>query len=137
MADNYLDFSAMIKPITKEEHAWLSKHISTLSEEHEKDLDDGGDGCMHFEVELREDSIWFHTCEYGDPEHVANFVQPFLAKFRPKEVFSMEWAVYCSKLRLDEQGGGAIVVSKDNVEYMSTWSWRTDMEEAMRKKLED
>lgn len=55
--------------------------------------------------------IWFHEEESGTPEHVADFVQGLLKRWRPKGTFKLTWASICSKPRLSAFSGGGVFVT--------------------------
>jgi len=64
--------------------------------------------------------LWAEEC--GDVEHAALFVQQYLRKWDPTGVVGFEYSVSCSKPRVGEFGGGAVVVTKNNYVVRSTAS---------------
>jgi hypothetical protein len=78
------------------------------------------DGEIGFHYEFHDDHrtadswgrhLWFCTDGWGDPWRVAHPVQKFLKQFRPKDSWSITYAISCSKPRVSEFGGGGIFVT--------------------------
>jgi hypothetical protein len=139
MANNYLEFSTAIKDLTEEERKWCEDELEKLEEEHDKSLEDFGDGVMHFEYsfERGDTMLWFHVCESGDPMNVADFISSFLERWRPDQCHSFAWAEYCSKPRLDEFGGGAAFITAKEIKTVGTWSWMEEQEIAFMENKKE
>lgn len=64
-----------------------------------------------FELEVDHESgpgtLWIHSDEYGEPEHVIRFVLTCAAEFGLTGRWGFVWALTCSKPRLDGFGGRA------------------------------
>jgi hypothetical protein len=161
MANNYIQFSEEIKELTKEEAEWLEL-MSNLASDRDVDLkenddrqhfSDEGEALTeeaklakvlfsdepHIDVEIEEDpgrgwKAWFYSDEGNDPMAVATLVQAFFKKFRAgkKEVFSLAWADYCSKLRVGEFGGGVLVVNEEQILITSTPELVRDLEDELK-----
>ena len=133
MANNYLQFSFLIRDLTFDETAWVRPLLDA-----EEESDDGlsqfaDNGFDYFcaNVELDPDGLWIYAADdSGSPEDAANFVQAFLAKHRPDARVGFTWASTCSKPRVDEFDGGGVVVSAGGQEWMSASSW---VNETLRK----
>jgi len=79
-------------------------------------------------------TLWIHDDGgYVDVDQIAAFVHRFLKQFRPDEGFKTTWACTCSKPRVDEFGGGAIVATAKG--------WRAagaqELYEDLLKEIED
>ena len=125
MANNYCEFSFMIEDLTKEEQAWINgltdNEYYNLFEEDDEFYDLSG---PDFEWDVSSNGWWINSGGgYGNAEHVTIVLQKFLQLFRPNKKIGFSWAYYCSKLRCDEQGGGAAVVSATDDEWIDTWYW--------------
>lgn len=72
-------------------------------------------------------ALWLYAEEVGEPEHVASVLESFLKKFRPLETITFSWAYTCSKLRVNEFGGGAAVVTADGTKFLDAQSWAEDL----------
>lgn len=115
MANNYLQFSEVINNITPEETEWARTRLKEMTD---KFSDSCGDEGWYFEWAVHDahdptqgPHVWVYAEEGGEPEHVAEFFQEFLKKFRPDECLSLTWASFCSKLRVGEFGGGGFFVT--------------------------
>ncbi len=77
MADNYLQFSEVIQ-LSEKENAWAVEEL----------LRD--DYPYYFEWEFLSDNrLIIYSNSNADLEHVGNFLQKFLQKFRPHSYFSV------------------------------------------------
>jgi hypothetical protein len=50
-------------------------------------------------------------------------VEHLLQKFDPKSYVTFEWSHDCSKPRVDAYGGGAAVITAQEIKTMSTVAW--------------
>ena len=153
MANTYTQFSQVIENITDEERAWLIENTTSpedrFSPEDEEAMHNWATelGLPHEEcpywpdfgaiIEDDKQRLWIYSEESGNLDNVVILVQAFLEKFRPKEVFAMNWAATCSKPRVEEFGGGAIVVSAEEVQSITTFGWSQEAQAKMVKALED
>ena len=119
MANNYCQFSFMIRDLSFDETSW----VRTLLDEDEEDVAGAN-------VELDPDGLWIYAHWNGSPDKAANFVQTFLAEHRPDARVGFTWASTCSKPRLDEFDGGGVVVSATDKKWMNASSW---VHETLRK----
>jgi len=96
-------------------------------------------GCVCFDVEFSRATdpkdgkdwiMYIGTEESGDPDQVAELMGAFLLHFQSKDSFSLEWAYYSSRNRMDEQGGGAVFVTAGSTQWINTGMW------VHRKQLE-
>ena len=77
----------------------------------------------HFETEKDENhSIWLHS-QNGGIDAVCAFIQHLLKKFNPEGRVEFEWSNDCSKPRLDAYGGGAALVTAQEIKTMNTCEW--------------
>lgn len=126
MADNHALFSTSIDRLKKHEHAWLKKLFGLEGEEVRKMLgevpEDFDDECWPgFEADLREDHLWLYSEEGYNEIHLCAFLVAFIKKFRPDTIMGISVSFSCSKPRLDEFGGGWLVISREGVRGGSTW----------------
>lgn len=137
MADYYTEFSFVIEKVTQAEGEWLA---TAFSSGHFKD-EDGEDSKYTecFDVVIQEDPethAWIHS---GDSQPrldaLFNFLQKFLAKFRPSEEIFFEWGYSCSKRHTDGFGGGAALIrakkfaTANTQDLMSMLQQKIDKEE--------
>lgn len=69
------------------------------------------------------EGLWFHADECGDVEYTAELLSSFLTALNLDTILSFSWANTCSKMRLDEFDGGAVVISKDETRFLSPSRW--------------
>ena len=61
--------------------------------------------------------LWIYSQEYGNVDQVAQLVQKFLRQFRPHDCWSLTYAATCSKPRVSEFGGGAVLVTAERIRW--------------------
>jgi hypothetical protein len=61
--------------------------------------------------------LWLYSEGYGSIDQVVCLVRKFLKRFRPNDVWTLTYAATCSKPRVGEFGGGAVIVTAKRV----TW----------------
>ena len=67
--------------------------------------------------------LWIRTCERGYVDGAAQLVRKFLKKFRPDQCWSLTYATTCSKSRVGEFGGGAVVVTADEIRWQNAYEF--------------
>lgn len=154
MANNYIQFSEILEGLNGEEAKWIEA-LAGLGNKFDAEEHFNADGTGKTELgkiakELwgEEDTyisckaqdegddvwaVWFYSEEGNDPYPVGQVVQQFIKKFRPGSglVWGFQWAEYCDKLRIDEFGGGALVVSEGRIISENTFA----MLERLKKEL--
>lgn len=149
MADNYSEFSEAISDLTDEEIGWLKEILQPIGkieslpaavevvallneDENSKDI------WPRFNTVVDEEgrTLWLYSEDYFIDYHIIALIQPFLKRFRPNFLFTMSWADYCSKPRIGEFGGGAIIITAKTVKTTSTWEWIEKEKRALLKKKE-
>ena len=139
MADNFLLFAESITKLTPDEEAWLAERLACDNgATHDLAADDEDDS-SGFEFEFYGEQpgsrcLKLYAIEAGDPEGAACFVQEFLRGFRPQASFSLSWCASCSKMRDGEFGGGAVFVTAERIEALSSGEWLAERERAFQAK---
>jgi hypothetical protein len=133
MANNYQQHSFMINSLTSTEIIWLE----TKFDEIDKSNDDPSGEYTDIgstEIERRDDGadLWLYAEEGADLESLVDLLQDFLKENRPDSYLGFEWANTCSKMRLDEFSGGAVFITADKADWISTY----DFLETKRKAFE-
>lgn len=151
MANNYLQFSLSVPLKTKAELSWAAKTLAAVTrlfdspgEFDEKRaralgplgrriIDEQWD-YLDFQWSLEPThnnaqvgSLWLYAEESGNPDQVAAVLEEYLKKFDPTGVIAFSWAYTCSKLRVNEFGGGAAVVTADGTKTLDAQSWAEDL----------
>jgi hypothetical protein len=149
MANNYTQFSFGIRLATDEQITWARNAVAYLNDvgngQREPAEGDEFYGILYdpeepeyigYEVEVDQvflpsdgglaTGLWFHSDESGDMERLVPFVQEFLSRFDPEGSVGASWADTCSAPRVDEFGGGAVYITAEGTEWMSTYQWLAD-----------
>jgi hypothetical protein len=134
MADNYTQFAFSI-PFTKVQSEFAADLLDQLFDfcvdgESNGDLADavgitedssmdGIEYCVEQDGTLR---VWT-TDEVGDVEGTVLGLQYVLRHFNMPTRVGFSWADTCSKPRLGEFGGGAVVFTGTTIEWLNVYSW--------------
>jgi len=142
MADYFTQFSFVI-PVTPEQGNWFTQ-VHSLAPELIGHTEDGevpeniegpqdvvlaalglaekrdGDPCLQVVHDNKEGTVWVGSEDSGDVDYTADLVQAFLRRFDLDRVISFQWANTCSRPRLDAFGGGALVISRRNADWLNT-----------------
>ena len=147
MANNYLQFSESIDDLNDEEIQFLVNALNWEPPYNEEgDLPDNFEWPAWYDVDAesfgfdcdlnkKDRYVHFYAEEYGNIDTLGELVHAFICKFRPELVFHLTFAETCSKMRIGEFGGGALVVSKYGVECMSAHGWVTKKRDELQARL--
>ncbi len=155
MADNYLQFCITVPFKARNELTWFEKTMAQLSVavivEQWKDKksplaqsretqallkrfnDEGWDFIdMQFEITKpsptsSHGSVTLYAEECANPKQVAAVLEAYLRRFHPTGVLTFSWAYTCSKMRSDNFGGGAAVVTADGSKIIDALDWAEDL----------
>lgn len=119
MANNYTLFSCFL-PLPEE----AIQYAKSLFENPPEELM-GYHETLDFSHSTEKNGYWFFSEESGDPEQLADFIHHLVAKF-DLPPYGFDWSHTCSKPRTDEFGGGAIWITKEGFEWMSTTCWLSE-----------
>lgn len=119
MANNYCESSSKI-PFPKDKYdqaqAIVDRVIQEIEQEVKRDRDmsveDGDDNPAGFGHEVETDGVWIYGEESFDEGRAEQLVKALVEELELDGVFVVSWAYTCSKLRLDEFGGGAFAVQR-------------------------
>ena len=133
MANNYLQHSFMINSLTPTEITWLETKFDEIDKSNENDEGEYVD-IGSTDIERRDDGadLWLYAEEGADLDCLVDFLQDFLKENRPDSYLGFEWANTCSKMRLDSFSGGAVFITADKTDWVSTY----DFLETNRKAFE-
>ena len=143
MADYRTEASVLaINNLTEDEITWLEEEFSVDPEDMEEEEQAAWAelrempatehwGFSHTIIKHKGEGECLHIYNDDDfdVENAAGFLHYFIEQRRPDYVIGFEWANTCSKARLDAFGGGAVVITKDELVWLSTNCW---LEEEMR-----
>jgi len=141
MANNYLQFAAQLDLLSEDEAAWLKELCLYINTTYDGDVMPSafegltalGDAIVEefesgFDYKFEGNSVTFVSDEGTDPALIAEIVHQFFRKMRPngRDIFTIQWAEFCDKLRVGEFGGGACVVTREEIVSMTTGEWVID-----------
>jgi hypothetical protein len=86
-----------------------------------------------FEYKLSKDNLWAYAEEDGNMDSLCRIVQAFFRKFRPDGFFYVTWANTCSKMRVNEFNGGAMVVTAKNIKIFNVTDFVREQEKLHNK----
>ena len=110
MADNYMQSSSYLN--VPPEHLEQAKEII---EQMEQNLETT-EGYVGVETVVKGDGVWFTEEESISMEHAVDIAQALIDElpcFDETTRFVMSYCYYCSKPRIDEFGGGAVLLRKN------------------------
>lgn len=93
---------------------WFDEHLEEGTEDYEENPLGG------FDWELSDGCVWVYADENGNEEIAADFIQDYLISMGIDGGILMTWANTCSKPRINEFEGGAVIITKDNMLWQST-----------------
>ena len=147
MANNYSQFSESLVELTEAEITWIKDFLTEEAPDpdeekeayqrwcEERHLQEGDEPEWFpgFQWQVEENSLWMYSEEGCNTDYLVVFIQKFLQKFRPEEVFTATGADFCSKLRVSEFGGWWIAVSAN---YVRSGNCHGAAEKAKKQLLE-
>jgi len=116
MADHYLLFSEMVPCKTREERDWFADQMA-------ESKDEDGEERRPCEFLVEDAGVWVYSDEYGDVSRLAEIVCRWQHFFHIEEPWSLEYADTCSKPRINEFSGGAVLCWHGEAHYMHTSAW--------------
>jgi hypothetical protein len=134
MADYFTNFSLVIclANEAEQEYALDLAHKASLAQQGEPMPADFPPTLVdtiedwHFETAAdnfgTKHGLWLHSI-YGGVDAMCLFIQHLLQKFDPQGKVSFEWSHDCSKPRVDAYGGGAAIITGQEIKTMSTAEW--------------
>jgi hypothetical protein len=127
MADYFNHFSCLIDVGSPEKAARALElfHDLRAADQHADELEVSG-----FTLERQDapegSTLWIHDDEHGDVEAVIRFVLRLAAELDLSGLWGFEYALTCSRPRLDAFGGGAHVIdlgARKSVGWTSSQEW--------------
>jgi hypothetical protein len=125
MADYFTQFSIGIK-YEKKARAWLDEKLNYFSgDEYDQEVYDNGESNWGIDHEFDDDRGYLYLSSEIAPDldKLIEVLQEYLQKFDPQGFISVTWADFCSKLRVDEFGGGAAAITAKNIKYCNTFEF--------------
>lgn len=162
MSNNYLQFATALVLRTPEEKTWcewtlgafaalfdserpweVAEHAAALGPLADRATNEGWES-VDFEWDIAPlpsgepgvARVLFYAEESGNAEQVAAVIQVYLQKFDPKRVHWFAWAYTCSKMRVYEFGGGAVVITATHTRYLDVQTWAQEQVAPMAKQVQ-
>ena len=124
MANNYTSFSFQVKCPSNEAANTLEDSLASAMDSCERErLGDEDRGLDLDHAEAEDDTVWIASEEGTDLEFLADVLQDYLQNNDPEGSVGFTWAETCSKLRVDEFGGGAVFITAEDQVWLSTSHW--------------
>jgi len=127
MADYFTHFSCLLDVGTPDKAARALALFQSLREA-DQDAEDpevAGFDLVHQDAS-EGSTLWIHDDEHGDVEAVIRFVLRLAEDLDLKGLWGFQYALTCSRLRLDAFGGGAHVIdlgARKSIGATSTQEW--------------
>ena len=137
MANNYcISSSKLMCP--EHENKKVQAIVDRVVKEIEEGKHDDWDFCG-VDASVEDDGVWFSADESVNLEHMELIARALIEELEIDEPFYASWAYTCSKPRIDEFGGGAMVIKRG---YETYWvdamsNARTTVERGLLEKLKD
>ena len=112
MANNHTQSSSVLK-LTPEQFDQANKIIDRVT----KEIEESDDGCVQCDVNFDGSNAWFSGDDNCNVDHVEQFARALIEELELDEPFYCSWAYTCDKLRVDEFGGGAMVIQRGKDTY--------------------
>ncbi|MBD3260567.1 MAG: hypothetical protein GF334_02645 [Candidatus Altiarchaeales archaeon] len=143
MANKYPLFSEQLQIQSKEEKEWAERLLDRMAELAEGGPYEDEEGILKPEnpaeahavsqgfvgcgwdlcYTVSDDCVWFYAEEGGDISYVGHFVQEYFKQWKPDGIFSLTYSETCSRPRVGEFGGGAMVVTANEIRYFNAYEW--------------
>ena len=124
MANNYTAFSFQVKCPSKGAANTLEDSLASAMDSYERERLGDEDRCLNLEhAEAEDDTVWIASEEGTDLEFLADVLQDYLRHNDHEGSIGFSWAETCSKLRVDEFGGGAVFITHDNQVWLNSYHW--------------
>jgi hypothetical protein len=127
MADYFTHFSCLLDVGTPDKAARALALFQSLREA-DQDAEDpevAGFDLVHQDAP-KGSSLWIHDDDHGDVEAVIRFVLRLAAELDLTGLWGFEYALTCSRPRLDAFGGGAHAIdlrTRESIGWTSTHEW--------------
>ncbi len=119
MANNYTEFSVLLPKVDEAELVRFMEEVEARQEKAEEDNDWESMPLRGMEYETRGGELWLHADESGDVSAAEELIREFLNRFEIRGGVYMSWASTCSKPRINQFEGGAMVVTRQDTLWVS------------------
>lgn len=127
------DVFAIMKAVDERESSHMPEAYRSLFPVN-PDIDDFEDEGLDVNYILNKDSLWFYSLGYSNLELIVNIIQAVMRVHDSKCSIGFKWGYTCSKPRTDGFGGGAVFITKDSQDWLSTQGWLATRRDAFKKE---
>lgn len=125
MANYYTEFSVTLPKVDPEQLAAFMALMEDMRKEEEEEEEEGiwGDAVTlsGLSYEQRDGELWIYAENgEGNVDNAADLIQKFLVNFNITGGIYMGWASYCDRPRVNEAGGGGVVVTATDRLWVSS-----------------
>ena len=121
MANNYTSFSFQVKCPSEEAANTLEDSLGSAMD---AGVEADAERWLGLEyAEAEGNTVWIAGEEGTDLEYLADVLQDYLQHNDPEGSIGFTWADTCSKLRVDEFGGGAVFITAEDQVWLNTGHW--------------
>jgi hypothetical protein len=122
MAD-YLIYVSFNVPLTEEQQDWAMNELDRTNETDE-DTDDDEDPYPYVLCVKRDEHLWIRHDDQGvDLDPLCHRLQNIMKHFDIPGTWGFTWSQDCTAPRINAFGGGACIVSQDEITHMDTGTW--------------
>ena len=121
MANNYTQFSVLLPEVEDEKLAVFMEAVEARQEAAEREDNYESMPLRGMKYELLGGELWLHADENGDVGAAADLIQVFLGHFGIAGGIYMSWACTCSKPRINQFDGGAVVVTHKDMLWLAAY----------------
>ncbi|SEO05720.1 hypothetical protein SAMN04488103_11152 [Gemmobacter aquatilis] len=129
MADYFTHFSCVLDAGTPEKAAHaLDLHVRLLAEDEASGEPEHGGFSLALQDGPGTSVLWFHDDGQGDVDRLITFVLRLAAEIDLTGLWGFDYALTCSRFRLEAFGGGAHVIdlgARKSIGWISTHEWLT------------
>lgn len=97
------------------------------------DDDDYFEGMLGVKVINNLNFLWFYSDGNPNIELLVNAIQAVMEVHGSKSSVGFEWGYTCSKTRTDGFGGGAVFITRNSQDWLSTQGWLYDKRQSFAK----
>ena len=137
MAENYTQFSVLLPKVAEEKLAAFMEDVEARQQAAEEEDKYESMPLRGMEYEMQNGELWLHADESGDVDAAAKLIQDFLVHFDIAGGIYMSWACTCSKSRINQFEGGAVVVTHKDMLWLSAYDVLKEASEAGVKVLNE
>lgn len=121
MANNYVSFSFEVNCPSEEAAKILEDSLGSAMDAGAEADAERWLSLEHAEAEG--DTVWIASEEGTDLEFLIDVLQDYLKNNDHEGSIGFSWAETCSKLRVDEFGGGAVFITVKDQVWLNTGHW--------------